>query len=410
MKKHPRSLWITSCLCFLVLAFSMCLQKEKPKRDPRGGAFAGSGRCMNCHKEIYTAFLHTAHATSTQPASRASILGSFARDSNLFRFRPGLQVEMQQRDSGFYQVAYSHDTAVEAAPFDIVVGSGRKAQTYLYWQGDKVFQLPVSFSVASNTWANSPNYPSKQVRFDRNIPEGCFECHGSFIRKTSTQPEGDRLVDHFDRSQIVYGIDCERCHGPAAHHADFHEANPVEKTAQFITGIRQLSRQNKVEMCAVCHSGLTAPLQTLFTFQPGSRLSDYMPPDTSHPRTNEIDVHGKQYQLLQSSQCYLKSDQMTCSSCHNPHSQERDNLAVFSQRCMTCHNEPSHTFCPLAPKVGKEIVNDCIDCHMPARPSRLITLLSQGQQAPTPAIVRTHLIAVYQEETKQFMKRKLGDE
>ena len=403
MKKYRRSGWISLCLCFLVGAFSMCLQQPKPRRDPRGGAFAGTQRCMDCHRDIYNAFVQTAHAASTQPASRSTIKGSFAKDSNLFVFHPGLKVEMQQREKGFYQTAYLHDSVVESARFDIVVGSGRKAQTYLYWQGDKVYQLPISYLVPARSWANSPNYPANQVRFDRNIPEACFECHSSFIRKTATQAEGNRLADHFDSTQTVLGIDCERCHGPAAQHADYHEDHPAEKTARFITSIRQLTRQNQVEMCAVCHSGLTEPLQTTFTFQPGSRLDHYRPPDTSHPRTTDIDVHGKQYQLLQASACYLKSDQLTCSTCHNPHETERD-LAVFSARCMSCHNTANHNFCPQAATLGNKIVSNCIDCHMPAQPSRLITLLSQGQHTPTPALVRTHYIAIYPEETKKFMR------
>jgi hypothetical protein len=29
--------------------------------------------------------------------------------------------------------------------FDYVIGSGGKGQTYLYWKGDLLFQLPVSY-------------------------------------------------------------------------------------------------------------------------------------------------------------------------------------------------------------------------------------------------------------------------
>lgn len=116
-------------------------------------------------------------------------------------------------------------------------------------------------------------------------------------------------------------------------------------------------------------------------------------------------MHGNQYQLLAASPCFTNSKTLDCSSCHNPHAKERDNLKVFSQRCMSCHNPAGHNFCTMAPKLGAGITSNCIDCHMPALPSKLITLQSQGQPQPTPNLVRTHLIKVYDDATRQFLAR-----
>jgi len=41
-------------------------------------------------------------------------------------------------------------------------------------------------------------------------------------------------------------------------------------------------------------------------------------------------VHGNQYQLFTASACFRKSKDMNCSSCHNPHTTERNNLAALS--------------------------------------------------------------------------------
>lgn len=403
MMQHKLPVLIAAGLCCIIVLFSQCLQEQKQTRDPRGGAYAGSEKCAGCHREIYQSYISTAHAASTRPASSQSIRGSFAKDSNRFKYHAGLEVLMQQREDGFYQAAYAHDTLRQAQRFDVVVGSGRKAQTYLYWQGDQVFQLPISYFVPARSWVNSPNYPAHQVRFDRNIPIGCFECHASFIPQTATSTAGERLTDHFDKAGLVYGIDCERCHGPAAHHADFHREHPEEKEGRFITAIKSLGRQKQVEGCAVCHSGINKTFQTIFSYEPGSEFSHYMKIDTAAVDKDSIDVHANQYQLLRSSACFLKSGRLDCSSCHNVHTGERDDMALFSRRCMTCHNTASHNFCPLASRLGNKIENNCIDCHMPAQPSKLITLLSQGQKIPTPDSIRTHFIAVYREETKKFM-------
>lgn len=91
-------------------------------------------------------------------------------------------------------------------------------------------------------------------------------------------------------------------------------------------------------------------------------------------------------------------------SCHNPHVNEKDSIKLFSQRCMNCHSEANHNFCKMTGRSVANIKSNCIDCHMPARASKLITLLTNGKQAPIPDMIRTHLIAVYKNETDKVMK------
>ncbi|MEI6950236.1 hypothetical protein V9K67_23850 [Paraflavisolibacter sp. H34] len=393
-----RRIFFAGFLLFgLILLFSQCMQKKRAGTDPRGSAFAGAAACARCHKDIHTSYLDAAHNKTSAIASKSAIGGSFAAPHNEYVYRPGVKVAMEERDSALYQVAYSQGQEQQASRFDIVVGSGRKAQTFLYWYDDKVFQLPVSYFVPAHSWANSPNYPPRQVRFDRNIPIGCFECHSSYIKRTTMEPAGEFYIDHFDRQKIVYGIDCERCHGPAARHVDYHEEHPQEKQAKFIKTYASLSRQMKLDGCAVCHSGLQATRRSTFAFRPGDTLANRFFPPAAPVNVADIDVHGNQYQLLTASQCFIKSKTMDCATCHDPHVKERDNLAAFSQRCMTCHSEAAHNFCKMAPALGASITQNCIDCHMPARPSKLITLLSNGQASPTPNKVRTHYISVYPE-------------
>lgn len=403
MKKHKSIISVSAIISILVVFFSTCINEKSQSNDVRGAAYIGSAKCINCHKNIYDTYINTAHYLSSRPASKDAIKGSFSPDSNAFYYRPALKVIMEKRDSGFYQVAYIDNMEKQARRFDIVFGSGRKGQSYAYWLGDYIFQLPVSYFAPEKSWVNSPNYPPHNVKFDRNIPIGCFECHSSYIKKTFVEVAADRLIDHFNSNQIVYGIDCERCHGPAARHVYFHEKNPQEKKPQYISLYASLSKQEKLDRCAMCHSGPRQTYKSTFDFVPGDRLSNYVYPDTSSLNTSDIDVHGKQYQLLAKSQCFIKSTILNCSSCHNTHVKERENLSMFSQRCMNCHNTANHNFCRMAPSLGDNIVSNCIDCHMPAKPSRVITLMSQGKKKPIPAFVRTHYVSIYPEETKKFM-------
>ena len=67
------------------------------------------------------------------------------------------------------------------------------------------------------------------------------------------------------------------------------------------------------------------------------------------------------------------SNQLDCSSCHNPHVNEANSPKIFSQRCITCHTETKHTSFMLPN--DKSLINDnCIDCHMPMLPSQKIVL------------------------------------
>jgi hypothetical protein len=412
MKQYKHSAGIVALIMVLIVLLSQCISRPRkaPVKDVRGPAYAGAAACMPCHKHIHESYLATAHRNTSALPSPASIRGSFEPGKNAFHYRPHVKVVMEQRNNGLFQVAYMNEMEKQAFPFGVVMGSGRKAQTYLYWYGENVFQLPVSYSVGANSWVNSPSYPANQVRFDRLINIGCFECHGSYIERKGTQQEGERLVDYFDRRKAIYGMDCERCHGPAAQHVTFHIEHPQEKQAQHMPIYKKLLRQQQLDLCAQCHSGAHTTNHSIFYFTPGDSLGRYFSSavQTGTAMAN-LDVHGNQYQLLTASRCFTGSKTLSCTSCHNTHVQERDNLVVLSQRCISCHNQVAHSFeSGLPPKV---INSNCIDCHMPALPSHVISMKEEHKTGANANLVRTHLIKTYPEVTKRFidsLKNGLG--
>lgn len=404
---NKRLLYVCCMLVTAVAVFSRCFHGEaKEKPDLRGEQFAGAETCISCHKDIYKAFMTTGHYATSRPATDSTVLGSFAAPGNVFYYNDSVKVVMEKRDSGLFQVAYHKDQQQQIHRFDIAFGSGRKAQTYLYWQDNKYFQLPVSYLVPAHSWANSPGFPATQARFDRPVPSICFGCHSSMVGISDTKMVGLSISEEFEKNKVVYGIDCERCHGPAAKHVDFHVEHPLEKKAMFITTISSLNNQQKLDMCALCHSGIRPAQKSPFTFQPGNRLSDYIFMDIGPaPKATTLDVHGTQYQLFTSSKCYLKSNgTMNCSTCHNPHVNERNDMQAFSQKCMSCHNTDSHTFCTMKEVAPALLKKNCVDCHMPALPSGNITLLVNGNDSPVPDYIRTHLITTYQEETRKVVE------
>ena len=372
---------------------------------PNGQQFAGSASCQNCHRDLYQTHLTTAHYRTSQPATGATVRGSFATGQNDFPFGPNARVLAERRAGKLYQVGYVDDREVMAQPFNLVIGSGRKGQTYLYWHNDRLFQLPVSYYAPTQSWSNSPGFPSDVILFNRTIPGRCLECHTTYAQKTSLDPAPER----FDPKQLSLGINCERCHGPSARHVTYHREHPAEKIPRYVINVANLPRQQRLDACALCHSGLRRELKPAFAFVTGNTLTDFSEPDYSTDSLANLDVHGNQYGLLTASQCFQQSPNMDCSSCHNTHVNESDNLALFSARCMTCHTDQK--FCKLKTISRTRLKANCIDCHMPVTASHQLTLQLKNRANPTPNVVRTHRIAVYDrqlEETLSYLKRLPG--
>ena len=209
------------------------------------------------------------------------------------------------------------------------------------------------------------------------------------------------ITETLIKGSIVYGIDCERCHGPAAAHVNYQLANPGEKKAKYIQLVSTLTQRQQLDMCAVCHSGNDKmKLGSRFKFRPGDDLDKFFADLNGQGRKTEFDVHGNQYRLLSESKCFQGSRIMTCSSCHDPHRDANQGVAVYSQKCMTCHSEANHNFCPMANSIGESIKTNCIDCHMPKKPSDAIQFTLAGKKEASAYMLRTHRIGVYGEGGK----------
>jgi hypothetical protein len=402
-----RSSSITLLLILLcVFLFTKCINNERDKAgDLATGnfkAFAGSASCAACHKAIYESHLNTAHFHTSEVASEKAIKGSFDSLKSIFTYNNGGIVKMSREGNSFYQVAYINGVEKKRQPFDMVIGSGTKGQSYATWAGNKLFQLPITYFTSAAQWCNSPGYPDK-ISFNRPITSRCLECHATYAEKVSA-PEKE--PEEFDNKRIILGVDCERCHGPAAEHVQFQTANPNEKKAKFIINPATFSRQQSLDMCALCHGGRLQKTKPSFQFQPGDKLPDYFLIDTAGRNINSIDVHGNQFGLMAASKCFQRTNTLTCTTCHNSHQNEKGNALVFAERCNTCHNDKHSDakLCKMTATLSKEELNaNCVNCHMPEQPSMAIAVLLQGQTTPTPAKMHTHLIKNYPEETQKIL-------
>ncbi len=357
---------------------------------PAASAFAGDSACLSCHRQISESYGHTAHHLTSQAASAESIRGDFSAGGNVLKTaNPRLTFEMAKTPEGAFTetakyVTHAGTLQTLIQSIDIVTGSGRKGQTYLYWAGDLLFELPVSYWTASRAWINSPGFQDGTAHFDRVIAPQCLECHASYF-----SPEAPP-VNRFDRAQIVLGIGCERCHGPGAEHVLRERQSPRPRLGyadEAIINPARLARERQIDVCALCHAGAGEALAPALSFQPGDVLAEFVrSPDVAPDAP--LDVHTNQVQLLRDSRCFRASG-MTCSTCHDTHEQQRD-AAAFSSKCIGCHRV---TACPQYKTLHAAIKVRCVECHMPLQQSN--TLFSENSGERLAPMIRNHRIAIY---------------
>ena len=324
--------------------------------------FVGPQACAECHRGRVETFLQTSHARASQSANGDTVMGSSQAPRNRLATRERqLHYRMDTRPDGLYQTAVVDGRDVHSERMDLIFGSGKMGQSYFYWRDDELFQLPVSYLTAPNSWMNSPGYPDGVADFKRPVSSRCLECHATWFDTASD----DMIVNHYSPEGFVLGVTCERCHGPADRHVTYHQANPDGRQAHDIVHPGRLPRDRLIDVCRQCHGGRAVPTRPAFSFRPGEVFTDYYEPVVDGP-AGVPGVHtNDQLQRLSQSRCFQQSPQMSCITCHNPHQYERGNDALFATRCQQCHEVAD---CALEPQIGSALGNQCTQCHMSKEP------------------------------------------
>lgn len=368
--------------------------------DKTSGGFIGAEACADCHQSYYDGYIATSHYVTSKVADSQSIKGSFAKGKNSLTSKStSISIEMEVDDGTPLQRLLIDSNGEQFGAdfeFGLVTGSGKLGQTYLYWQGQHLYQMHASYLTSQQCWINSPGFADGTANFARPVMAPCLECHATYFETLGG------TSNEFRRDNFVLGVSCERCHGPGRAHVEFHRQNPDDKVAKAILNPANLSVERALDMCQVCHGGMPNGLkQPAFSFKVGEKLVDHY----TFPASKEqllTGVHSNaQLPRLQASKCFQESEQMTCVDCHNPHQFERGNTKLFSERCIRCH-PPSD--CGQFETLGQSLTDNCIDCHMASVEVQDIQLSSEGQAFhPT---MRDHRIGVLPQATEKFLRNK----
>lgn len=305
------------------------------------GGWADESRCAECHEQADEYSL-TGHANTLRPAGSNFSLELL---EELCAKSPDWDATVTG-DAEAAVITLLDDGLARKVQLDFCFGSGTHANTWTSLLPDSrdnqdLMEFRWTWFRSTEGFSLTPGQLKERGRgavtsvgmlFDSPKAKRCLSCHSTQIS-----------LDHgrIDSSQMVYGIGCQRCHGPRQAHV---ESRGTSHPADW-----QIKDQmDSVMRCAVCHR------------MPGER-------DPHEIRPGNVDIVRFQPMGLLQSACFLKSE-MTCVTCHDPHRPMSVQDSLGTWQCIQCHN-PAHTMAeePHITCAAGEI-DRCVECHMPKVP------------------------------------------
>ena len=337
---------------------------------PSSQGFVGSDACAECHKELMDSYRkHPMYWGSTrlvsedvnQPASTVSPIHGKKRVLSSETFGSAIVHHELMYDAEGNEI---YNDAVEQK---YVIGSGRRAKAYVHEQKGVLCLSPLNWFGKENRWGLNPGYTADDPRrFDRRANTICLQCHSG---KLNPIQHGSEFLKEKPFEEMAIG--CEKCHGPGSEHVSFHKG-PGTQAKDTIVNPKRLDRFRQASVCYQCHlqpssARILRPGRSHLDFRPGMRLDDIWIVMNSG---DSVDADGRtdsvrQVQQMMQSQCYVKSPNMSCTSCHDPHKvpEEDRRIAFFRDRCVACHTNPDHCSGPSDERTA--VADSCVDCHMP---------------------------------------------
>ncbi len=347
-------------------SFSLPPQSQSPYLNTGPDSqYIGSAACAVCHPGNHKSYQLTAHSRALADLDPKAEPPDGAFDHKL----SGRSYRIYRQDNQLHheevlRTAEGKEIARVDLPIRYVMGSGHYCRSYLVEVDGFLHESPITFYTEKNRWYMSPGYDfPRHWGFERQIRIGCVKCHAGRVEAI------DGTVHKLSIPEKAIG--CENCHGPGSTHQTARRASPVPPGTDDLTIIHpaKLSRSLRESICASCHLSGTASVivrgRQATDFRPGIPLSDTLIHYRFDTGSDQMTVVGHVEQLRLSA-CYQKSEDMSCTTCHDPHLREqpKDRVAYHRQKCLDCHTTHPCRMEQTA-RLKKDPADNCAACHMP---------------------------------------------
>ena len=362
-------------------------QSSKPALK---AAFAGSKKCMECHKTEYDQWRNSHHDRAMDVANDNTVLGDF--NNTVFEFQ-GVTTRFYRKNKKYF--VHTRGPKGQMGEFEITHTFGwYPLQQYLIpFPGGRLQCLPICWDVKQKKWYHL--YPETSIdpedwlywtNAGQNWNGMCAECHSTNLKK-----KYDIQKDVYQTTWSEINVSCEACHGPGSLHVEWAElpdmARPETPNYELVVKAKEMNSRQQVELCAPCHSRRAilgdythAEIDLLDSLLPSLLTEELYFADGQI--LEEVYVYGSFTQ----SKMYRRN--VRCSDCHDVHSIKK--VKEGNALCLQCHradvyDTKAHHFHKKKGEKGEAIKSEdgrilfdvgsgaeCVQCHMPERPYMVI--------------------------------------
>src|SRR5687768_12878967 len=357
-----------------------------------GSEYVGSEQCAACHRAEAESWRSSTHARAGGPPGQVALVAPF--DGTPMRFA---DAEVIPRSSGGNVTFTVKQTGADDRVFTVhgVVGGGHMegggTQGFLTRFPDGTWRfLPFDYSRQKGTWfcntiardnrgwvpispalalTSCVDWPPTRVIGDEPRFSNCQSCHGSQIRVAL-----DTSARAYRTTAQSLGINCESCHGPGATHlARVRDPQAVASGDLAMRPLATLGKDQSLDTCWQCHA-LKDQLRP--GYSSGMSLAEYysirLPQLGDEALLPDGRVRTFAYQEGHLySDCY-RNGGMTCTSCHDPHTQKYRDAAgaplpgrFADAQCTGCHASKTDSIARHTKHASSSPGSRCTACHMP---------------------------------------------
>jgi predicted CXXCH cytochrome family protein len=307
--------------------------------------------CARCHEKIYRTYLSTPMANASGLAAENLKTSTYVHKPSGVTYNITVVLErpmLTYRDQ-------NQSTAAAGWPLSYFLGSGHLGVTYLYSIDNYLFESPVAWYAASQSYDMKPGLAETRER-PPAIPmqSGCLRCHMSAV-----QASAPGTINRYQGLPFLHlGITCEACHGESRQHLSSGGKAGIVNPAR-------LDADRRDSVCISCHLEGDVSVERAghlaLNYRPGESISTYLAYYIRRGASPTARGVSEVEQLSQSTCKRTSGDRMSCSSCHDPHlaPSPDERATYYRRRCLACHSQPEFA-------VSHHAENpDCTSCHMP---------------------------------------------